>query len=117
MFHFYLCFPVSEIECHVEIIRELSRFNQIESAAKIKRKRNKKRENNTVRKTKKRQKEKARSTALWSRITKNPDVSTKPLARLFPHCSFFFPSLCSRTPLYSLICLLAYSLTPELMGE
>ena len=55
--------------------------------------------------------------ALWSRTTKNPDVSTEPLARPFARLlalltqSLAPPYLLRlRAPLHSLICLLARSL-------
>ena len=57
--------------------------------------------------------------ALWSRITKNPDVSTGPLARPFARWlaplnrSIALPYLlCLRAPLRSLVCSLAHSAHP-----
>ena len=62
--------------------------------------------------------EKREERALLSGITKNPDVSTGPLARLFvrsltplTHSLAPFCSLCSRAPLRSFVRSLTYSLT------
>ena len=61
---------------------------------------------------------------LWSRITKNPDVSNGPLARVFTHllalvtCSLAQPcSLLSLAPLCSLICLLTHSLARKVVDD
>ena len=58
--------------------------------------------------------------ALWSRTTKNPDVSIWPLARQFAHSLTLLTHLLalhfshhSRAPLRSFVCLL----TPELAGD
>ena len=64
--------------------------------------------------------------ALWSRTTKNPDVSTGPLVHSFvcshhgappPHLLALHCSLRSRAPLRSFVHSLAHSLTPELLGS
>ena len=56
---------------------------------------------------------------LWSRITKNSDWSTGLVRSLVLLARSLAPhySLRSRAPLLSLICALARSLTPELVGQ
>ena len=64
------------------------------------------------------------TTALWSRTSKNPDVSTGLLTLSFtpslaPLTHWLAPpcSLCSGVPLRSFVHSLPFSLTPELVGK